>query len=79
MLKFTYKGCFLTIKISYENSWIENSAQWKHALVPPLHVEIFIFEKHKNLDFWWYFKILSLGILGQILAVLGKFCSIDSG
>jgi hypothetical protein len=24
MLKFTYKGHFLTIKISYENSWIEN-------------------------------------------------------
>jgi hypothetical protein len=24
MLKFTYKGRFLTIKIAYENSWIEN-------------------------------------------------------
>jgi hypothetical protein len=25
MLKFTYRGRFLTIKIAYENSWIENS------------------------------------------------------
>jgi hypothetical protein len=24
MLNFTYKGHFLTIKIAYENSWIEN-------------------------------------------------------
>jgi hypothetical protein len=24
MLKFTYKGHFLTIKIAYENTWIEN-------------------------------------------------------
>jgi hypothetical protein len=24
MQKFTYKGRFLTIKIAYENSWIEN-------------------------------------------------------
>jgi hypothetical protein len=24
MLKFTYKGNFLTIKIAYENSWIKN-------------------------------------------------------
>jgi hypothetical protein len=24
MLKFTYKDRFLTIKIAYENSWIEN-------------------------------------------------------
>jgi hypothetical protein len=24
MLKFTYKGRFLTIKIAYESSWIEN-------------------------------------------------------
>jgi hypothetical protein len=41
--------------------------------VPPLHVEIFIFEKHLNLDFWWNFKVSSLGRFWQILAVLGSF------
>jgi hypothetical protein len=46
MLKFTYKGCFLTIKIAYEKNLDWKSKWWKHALVPPLQVEIFIFEKH---------------------------------
>jgi hypothetical protein len=60
MLKFTYKGRFLTIKIAYEK-FLDGKSKWrKHALVPPLHIEIFIFEKHWNLDFWWYFKVLSL-------------------
>jgi hypothetical protein len=38
-----------------------------------LHIEIFIFEKHYNLDFWWYFKVSSLGKFWQILAVLSSF------
>jgi hypothetical protein len=46
MLKFTYKGCFLTIKIAYEKFLDWKSEWWKHALVPPLHVQIFIFEKY---------------------------------
>jgi hypothetical protein len=46
MLKFTCKGRFLTIKIAYEKFLDWSSKRWKHALVPPLHVEIFIFEKH---------------------------------
>jgi hypothetical protein len=41
--------------------------------VPLLHVEIFIFEKYKNLDFWQNFKVSSLGRFWQIWAVLGSF------
>jgi hypothetical protein len=73
MLKFTYKGRFLTIKIAYEN-FLDWKSKWlKHALVPLLHVEIFVFEKHQNLDFWWYFKVLLLGKFWQFWAVLGRF------
>jgi hypothetical protein len=46
MLKFTYKGRFLTIKIAYEKILDWKSERRKHALVPPLHVKIFIFEKY---------------------------------
>jgi hypothetical protein len=46
MLKFIYKGHFLTIKITYEKFLDWKSKRWKHALMPLLHVEIFIFEKH---------------------------------
>ena len=33
MLKFTFKGHFLTIKIAYEKFLELKSKQWKHALV----------------------------------------------
>jgi hypothetical protein len=46
MLKFTYKGRFLTIKIAYEKFLDWKSEQWKHALAPLLYIEIFIFEKY---------------------------------
>jgi hypothetical protein len=46
MLKFTYKGHFLTIEIAYEKFLDWKSKQKKHALVSPLHVEIFISENH---------------------------------
>jgi hypothetical protein len=36
--------------------------------VPPLYIEIFIFEKYENLDFWWNFKVSSLGRFGQFWA-----------
>jgi hypothetical protein len=36
--------------------------------VPPLHIEIFIFEKHYNLDFSWYFKVSFLGKFWQFWA-----------
>jgi hypothetical protein len=73
MLKFTYKGCFFTIKIGYETFLDWKSKRWKHALLPLLYIEFFIFEKHWNLDFWLNFKVLSLSRFGQILAVLGSF------
>jgi hypothetical protein len=40
------KTFFLTIKIAYEK-FLDWKSKWrKHALMPPLQVEIFIFEKH---------------------------------
>jgi hypothetical protein len=67
MLKFTYKGRLLTIKIAYVKLLDWKSERWKHALVHPLHLRIFIFEKYWNLDFWWNFKVSFLGSFGQIL------------
>jgi hypothetical protein len=46
MLKFTYKGHFLTIKIAYEKKLDLKSEQQKYALVPLLHIKILILEKH---------------------------------
>jgi hypothetical protein len=46
VLKFTYKGRFLTIKIAYEKFLDWKCKWWKHALVLLLHIETFIFEKH---------------------------------
>jgi hypothetical protein len=46
MLKFTYKGRFLTIKIAYEKFLGWKSERWKHALVPLLYIEINFFEKN---------------------------------
>jgi hypothetical protein len=73
MLKFTYKGRFLKIKIAYEKFLDWKSERWKHALVALLQVEIFIFEKYQNFDFWRNFKVSSLGRFWQIWAVLGSF------
>jgi hypothetical protein len=36
--------------------------------VPFLYIEIFIFKKYKNLDFWCNFKVSSLGSFGQFWA-----------
>jgi hypothetical protein len=46
MRKFTYKGRFLTIKIAYEKFLDWKYKWWKHAIVPALYIEIFIFEKY---------------------------------
>jgi hypothetical protein len=46
MLKFTYKGRFLTIKIAYGKFLNKKSEWWKHALVPLLYILIFIFEEY---------------------------------
>jgi hypothetical protein len=82
MLKFTYKGRFLTIKIAYEKFLDWKSKHWKHALVPPRHVEIFIFEKTKILIFGGISKFhlwADFGKFGQIWADLGRFSCIHSG
>jgi hypothetical protein len=46
MLKFTYKDCFLTIKIAYEKFLDWKSEQWKHVPVPPLYIENFVLKKY---------------------------------
>jgi hypothetical protein len=82
MLKFTYKGRFLTIKIAYTKVFEWESERWEHVVVPFLYVEIFIFEKYWNLDCWWNFKASSLTRFWQFRqfrAVSGKFCYIGNG
>jgi hypothetical protein len=46
MLKFTYKGRFLTIKKTYKKLLYWKSKWWTHTFLLPLHIEIFISEKH---------------------------------
>jgi hypothetical protein len=46
--------------------------------VPLLHVEIFIFEKHSNLDFWWYFKVSALGNFGSFGQIFAALAVADS-
>jgi hypothetical protein len=41
--------------------------------LPPLYIEIFIFVKYKNLNFWWNFKVSFLGRFWQILGSFGQF------
>jgi hypothetical protein len=61
MLKFIYKGYFFIIKIAYEKFLDWKSKWWKHALVPPLHVEIFIFEKKLKSQFLVVFQSFGFG------------------
>jgi hypothetical protein len=72
MLKFTYKGLFLTIKIAYEKIWIENSngGNMLHYL---LYTYTFLFLETLKSRFLVEFQSF---IFGQILVVLGKFCCI---
>jgi hypothetical protein len=72
MLKFTYKGHFLTIKIAYERFLDWKSKMWKHALVPLLHVEIFFWKKLKS-QFLVVFQSFVFGRFRQILEVLSRF------
>jgi hypothetical protein len=46
--------------------------------MPPLHIEIFIFEKHRNLDFWCYFKVLPMGRFWQFWAKFTVFTVAES-
>jgi hypothetical protein len=49
MLKFTYKGHLLTIKIAYETFLDWKSKWWKHALVPALYIEFLFFLKNTKI------------------------------
>jgi hypothetical protein len=44
--KIHIQRLFFDNKIAYEKFLDWKSKQWKHALVPPLYVEIFIFDKY---------------------------------
>jgi hypothetical protein len=46
--------------------------------VPLLDIEIFIFEKHSNLNFWWNFKVSSLGKFWQFWAGFTAFTVAES-
>jgi hypothetical protein len=46
--------------------------------VPPLHVEILFLKNTKNLDFWWYFKVSSLGKFWQFWADFPAFIVAES-
>jgi hypothetical protein len=70
MLKFTYKGRLLTIKIAYETLLDWKSKRWKHALVPALYIEIFVSDKSLRSRFLVEFQS---SIFWQILANLGSF------
>jgi hypothetical protein len=49
MLKFTFKGKFLTIKKAFQTLLYWKSKQWAHALVPPLLTRFFFKElKEEN-------------------------------
>jgi hypothetical protein len=41
--------------------------------VPLLHIEILIFKKHYNINFWWHFKVPQANCLWANLGILGSF------
>ena len=75
MVKFTYKGRFLTIRIAYKKFLDWKSKQCKHVLVPFLYIKISFWKTLKS-QFMAEFQTF---IFGQILVVLGRYCYIDSG
>ena len=52
---------FFDNKNSIWKKFNQKSERWEHALLLSLYIEIFIFEKYQNLNFWWNFKVSSLG------------------
>jgi hypothetical protein len=81
MLKFTYKGHFLTIKIAYEKFLDWKSKEQKHALVPPLHVQIFMFRNTKISIFGGISKFhlwTNFGSFGQIWADFVALVVVDN-
>jgi hypothetical protein len=73
MLKFTYKGNFLTIKKAYGKLMYWKSKRWAYTLMPPLHIEIFFPKKIKISNFGGISKFFKLIVFGQISALLGTF------
>jgi hypothetical protein len=69
LLKFTYKGRFLTITKVYKTILYWNFKQRKHALVLSLPEKKYFWETLKS-RFWVVFQSF---VFGQILAVLGSF------
>jgi hypothetical protein len=51
ILKFTYKGRYMTIKKAYKNMKYQKSNCKAHALVHFLHRGIFLWEKNNNHKF----------------------------
>jgi hypothetical protein len=60
MLKFIYKGHFLTIKKTYKSLFYWKSKQWAHALVPWLHIDFIFLEKMKISNYGGISKFLKL-------------------
>jgi hypothetical protein len=73
MMKFTYKGSFLTIKEAYKKLLYWKSKQWAHALVPLLHTCFFFWKIIKISIFGGISKFLKQIVFGQILAKFGSF------
>jgi hypothetical protein len=73
MLKFTYKGCFLTLKKGYGKFLDWKSKQCAHALVPPLYMEVLFFEENQNPNFWWNFKVSWTNCLLADFRSFGQF------
>jgi hypothetical protein len=74
MLKFTYKGRFLTIKKVYKKLLYWKPKRWKYALVRPLYIGfIYFLKKTKILIFGGISKFLKLIVFGQILTKFGCF------
>jgi hypothetical protein len=48
MLKFTYKGYFMTIKKAYKKLLYWKSKWWSHALVSLLLIEVFFWDLSKS-------------------------------
>jgi hypothetical protein len=76
MLKFTYKGRFLTIKRHIKNCCIENPND-EHMYWCLLYLRIFIKKNWLKIFqisiFSGVSKFLELIVFGQILAILGRF------
>jgi hypothetical protein len=81
MLKFTYKGRFLTIKKTYKISWIENPNS-ENKLKCLFYTYKFLFLKNSKLSIFGGISKFRLwadfGKIWQFWAVLGRICCIGN-